>query len=116
MYQIDSRTCYPVSEDALHLALDIIDQSYIEAKTKILAEKIVQIYILNETLDRGENTIDYETMDKRFSALILDHIQSKLVERGFVDVSFDNGDFQFKVTKKGEEYFSKSLSDAEDIL
>jgi hypothetical protein len=109
---IDERFCYPVAQDSLELALDIVDIFTVPEPLRKLAEKIIVTYILNQLVKEGCDEVTHDLINKRFSMLIVDRVNCKLAKENLVDVYFDDkkNDFAFSLTDKGEKYFKSSVN------
>ena len=77
----------------------------------LLAEKVVLVYILNEFVEQDQLDVDDQIIDKRYSELMVDFINTQLVHKGLVDVCFDKDRFLFQMNAKGKALYSQQVKD-----
>jgi len=99
---------YPVSEDALELALQTVTNFSLPDETLRLAQKIIEVYVMNDFMNKGIYNVNIMEINKVVDQLLLDHTNLELSKKGLIDVCYDDG-FKFKPTKKGKEYFQKTF-------
>jgi hypothetical protein len=68
-----------------------------------VADQIVLTYVINKLVAEGKESFTEEDVQEQYSVLVLDKVLEGLVNKGLVDVAFDEKEPTFQLTPKGKD-------------
>lgn len=102
-YDINKEEVRRVSEEELWAAIKLFSET-----NDVDAEFTIVNYVLTEFLDKGKEQITEEELNDRFSILVTDGTLTNLVQKGFLNTSFDeNGEITYQVNESGIDYLER---------